>query len=104
MTLQMKGGIGMIRSFKRLGTNVKVILSILVLLCIGSIYFTSSIPAIILVTLGIALLVNGIVQFAIHISTPSIFRSIDLTFLAFSASIIIGISLLYNVLINYIHF
>lgn len=100
----MKGGICMILSFKRLGNNLKVILSVLVALCVGSVYFTSSIPTIFLITLGIALLANGIIQFAIHVSTPSVFRSIDLPFLAFSVSVLIGISLLYNILKNFIQF
>lgn len=88
---------------KRFGVSVKIIGTLLIVINLLSVLYTTTVPIILVLALGIILIVNSVVHFMLHLKTPSIFRSIDLTFFISFISAILGVYLIYN-LIQFIYF
>lgn len=88
---------------KKFGVSIKIIVSLLLVANLLSIMCTTSVPVILLLALGIVLIVNSVMHLALHLNTPSIFRSIDLSFLISIISAILGVYLLYTI-IQFIYF
>ncbi len=88
---------------KNFSINIKIIISILLIISLISIVYASSIPVILLLALGIVLIVNSVMHLTLHLKTPSIFRSIDISFLISITSATLGVYLLYKI-IQFIYF
>lgn len=88
---------------KKFGVSIKIIVSLLLAINVLMIVYTTSVPVILLLALGIVLIVNSVMHLVLHLNTPSIFRSIDLSFLISLVSAILGVYLLYTI-IQFIYF